>query len=51
MVILMIGFLTSENIIDIEDIVAVIIIIPIVFDAFTWFRKHAAGISRRFVFK
>lgn len=49
MAILMICFLTSENIVDIQNIVAVIIVITIVFDAFTWFRKHAARIPRRLI--
>jgi hypothetical protein len=49
--ILMTSFFGAKDIVDIEDIITVLIIEPIVLHAFTRFRKYSARVSRRLVFE
>lgn len=44
--ILMAVLLISENIVDIQNVITVLVIISIIFDAFTWFSKNTSRISR-----
>ncbi len=43
------GFLTAENVVDVKNVIAVLVIVTIVLDALTRFGEHSSGISRRFV--
>jgi hypothetical protein len=40
-----------ENIVNIKDIVAILIIIAIILDTFTWLGEYSSGISGRFIFE
>lgn len=43
------SFLTAKDIVDIKNIIAVIIIVPIIFDTFARFRQNPPGVPGRFV--
>jgi hypothetical protein len=43
------GLLGAQNVVDVENIVAVLIIVAIVLDSFARLGKHATGIPRRLV--
>lgn len=49
--ILVASFLRAQNIIHVEDIVAVFVIVAIVFYALAWLGEDTAGIARRLVFE
>lgn len=38
-------FLRPEDIIYVKDVIAVIIIVPVILDAFTWLCENAPGIA------
>ena len=42
-------FLRSKPIIDIEDIIVVLVVEPIVVHRFAWFREDASGVVRGFI--
>jgi hypothetical protein len=42
-------FFASKNVVHIENIIAVLIVIAVVFDSLAWFRKDTSGIPRRLV--
>ena len=45
------GLLATQNVVDIKNIIAVIIIIAIVLDPFTWLRQHASRVSGGLIFE
>lgn len=45
------GFLRPQDIVDIEDIIAIFIVIPVILHTLARLRQDAAGISRRLVFE
>jgi len=45
----MAGLLRAQNIVDIENVVALFVVITIVLYALAWFGQHAARIPRRLV--
>jgi hypothetical protein len=47
----MAGLLRPENVINIEDIIAIFVVEAIILCALARFRKYSARISRRFVFE
>jgi len=47
--ILVARFLRAEDIVDIEDVVAILVVITIILDALAWFREDATWIARGLV--
>jgi hypothetical protein len=47
----MTGFFTSKDIVDIEDIVAIFVVIPIILDSLAWLCQHTSGVPRGLVVK
>ena len=43
--------LRTQNVVDIEDVIAVFIVIAIILDAFAWLREYSAGVPRGLVFE
>lgn len=45
----MTGFLATKNIVDVENVIAVLVVIAIVLDTFTWFGQYTPGVPRRLI--
>ncbi len=45
------GFLGTQNVVDIKDVIAVLIVVPIILDTLAGFRQNTTRIPRRFVFE
>jgi hypothetical protein len=43
------GFFAAEDIVDVEDIIAVLIVISIVFNSLAGFGQYSSGVPRRLV--
>jgi hypothetical protein len=43
------GFLASKDIVDVKDIIAVLIVIPIILDSFAGFGQYSSRVSRGLV--
>lgn len=47
--ILVTGFLASKDIVDVKDIIAILVVIPVILDSFAGFGQYSSRISRRLI--
>ena len=45
----MTGFLASEDIVDVKDIITILVVIPIILDSFAGFGQYPSRVSRRLI--
>lgn len=47
----MTSFLTAKDIVDVEDVIAVLVVIPVILNSLAGFSQNTSGVPRRLIIK